>query len=126
MSTERGDEGLNEDEDDSDSSRTPPTLLDLTPVDPVISELYTSIIEHQQPEAIESDIPDQTEEDVDSGNQEGRRGGEQREVRVASTGVQGAKRKPSGQPCLVMASPCTRRHHFGISMPARMVAGTRM
>ena len=64
MSTERGDEGLNEDEDDSDSSRSPPTFLDLTPVDPVISELYTNIIEHQQPEAIESDIPDQTEEDV--------------------------------------------------------------
>ena len=65
MSTVRGDEGLNEDEDDSDSSRSPPTLLNLTPVDyPGISELYTSIIEHQQPEAIESDILDQTEEDV--------------------------------------------------------------
>ena len=58
-------QGLNEDEDDSDSSRSPPTLLNLTPVDyPGISELYTSIIEHQQPEAIESDILDQTEEDV--------------------------------------------------------------
>ena len=58
------DEGLNEDEDDSDSSRSPKTILNLTPVDPGISELYTSIIEHQQPEAIESDILDQTEEDV--------------------------------------------------------------
>ena len=59
------DEGLNEDEDDSDSTRSPRTLLNLTPVDyPGISELYTSIIEHQQPEAIESDILDQTEEDV--------------------------------------------------------------
>ena len=58
------DEGLNEDEDDSDSSRSPKTILNLTPVDPGISELFRSLVEHHQPEAIESDIQDQTEEDV--------------------------------------------------------------
>ena len=59
------DEGLNEDEDDSDSSRSPKTILNLTPVDPGISELYRSLVEHHQPEAIESDIQDQTQEDVE-------------------------------------------------------------
>ena len=58
------DDGVNEDEDDSDSSRSSKTILNLTPVDPGISEVYRSIIEHHQPEAIESDIQDQTEEDV--------------------------------------------------------------
>ena len=59
------DEGLNEDEDDSDSSRSPKTILNLTPVDPGISELFRSLVEHHQPEAIESDIQDQTQEDVE-------------------------------------------------------------
>ena len=58
------DDGVNEDEDDSDSSRSSKTILNLTPVDPGISELYRSLVEHHQPEAIESDIQDQTEEDV--------------------------------------------------------------
>ena len=59
------DEGLNEDEDDSDSSRSPKTILNLTPVDPGISELFRSLVEHHQPEAIESDIQDETQEDVE-------------------------------------------------------------
>ena len=59
------DEGLNEDEDDSDSSRSPKTILNLTPVDPGISEVYRSFIEHHQPEAIESDIQDEMQEDVE-------------------------------------------------------------
>ena len=58
------DDGVNEDEDDSDSSRSPKTILNLTPVDPGISEVFRSFIEHHQPEAIESDIQDQKEEDV--------------------------------------------------------------
>ena len=71
----RDDEGLNE--DDSSGDRTPPILMDLTPIDPLVSSLYEQIqednneyedIEQQQPEeynqseAIESDILDQTEE----------------------------------------------------------------
>ena len=59
------DEGLNEDEDDSDSSRSPKTILNLTPVDPGISELFRSLVEHHQPEAIESDIQDEMQEDVE-------------------------------------------------------------
>ena len=59
------DDGVNEDEDDSDSSRSPKTILNLTPVDPGISELFRSLVEHHQPEAIESDIQDQTQEDVE-------------------------------------------------------------
>ena len=59
------DEGLNEDEDDSDSSRSPKTILNLTPVDPGISEVYRSFIEQHQLEAIESDIQDEMQEDVE-------------------------------------------------------------
>ena len=58
------DDGVNEDEDDSDSSRSSKTILNLTPVDPGISEVFRSFIEQHQPEAIESDIQDQKEEDV--------------------------------------------------------------
>ena len=59
------DDGVNEDEDDSDSSRSPKTILNLTPVDPGISEVYRSFIEPHQLEAIESDIQDETQEDVE-------------------------------------------------------------
>ena len=59
------DEGLNEDEDDSDSSRSPKTILNLTPVDPGISEVFRSFIEQHQLEAIESDIQDEMQEDVE-------------------------------------------------------------
>ena len=59
------DDGVNEDEDDSDSSRSPKTILNLTPVDPGISEVFRSFIEQHQPEAIESDIQDETQEDVE-------------------------------------------------------------
>ena len=59
------DDGVNEDEDDSDSSRSSKTILNLTPVDPGISEVYRSFIEPHQLEAIESDIQDETQEDVE-------------------------------------------------------------
>ena len=59
------DDGVNEDEDDSDSSRSSKTILNLIPVDPGISEVYRSFIEQHQLEAIESDIQDETQEDVE-------------------------------------------------------------
>ena len=59
------DDGVNEDEDDSDSSRSPKTILNLTPVDPGISEVFRSFIEQHQLEAIESDIQDEMQEDVE-------------------------------------------------------------
>ena len=59
------DDGVNEDQDDSDSSRSSKTILNLTPVDPGISEVYRSFIEPHQLEAIESDIQDEMQEDVE-------------------------------------------------------------